>query len=83
MKKDQYIVSESDINKRVLFYEEVMNHFKLKVLLPKEKMVNSKFPFVVDLIKKEFWVCDSITCCAAAASVGKIITTSDFKKLLK
>jgi len=43
-------------------------------------MINSKFPFVVDFKRKDFWVCESITCCACAAQNGLIISFEEFIK---
>ena len=60
--------------------EEARRERERAVLLPKERMINNKFPFVVDMKKKEFWVCESVACCAAAAQNGVIITILEFKE---
>ena len=79
MKRAQFIVKESDLSKREEFYNYIVNNYNYSVLLPKERMINNKFPFVVDMKKKEFWVCESVACCAAAAQNGVIITINEFK----
>jgi len=82
MKRTQYIISESDKVKRKEFYDYIMNKYNYEVIHhSKVEMINSKFPFVVDHKNKVFWVCESITCCAAAASNGVIITIDEFKKI--
>ena len=79
----QFIISESDILKRNDFYNYITNNYSLKILYPfkKDKFINNIFPFIVDLKRKEFWICESITCLACAASNNKIITIEKFKKM--
>ena len=67
MKKEQYMVHDSDIFNRNAFYEYIINKYNLLVRMERDEMVGSKFPFVVDFKDKSFWVCESITCCAIAA----------------
>ena len=83
--KTQYIVQESDKSKRKDFYDYIVNNYDLKISYPysKVRFVNDNFPFVVDFKEKRFWICSSITCCAAAASNHAIITIDDFKKLVR
>ena len=75
----QYIVKESDINKRIDFYNDILARYELKDLL-REFDIESGFPFVVDFDKKTLWVCNSITCLAAASQCGKIITIDEFEE---
>lgn len=79
----QYIVSEAGTTKRKTFYDYIMANYDLTIGYPHEekRFVNNKFPFVVDLKRKEFWVCESITCCAAAKSNHAIYTIDEFLKL--
>ena len=81
----QFIVTEGNKDKRAIFYDYIMDTYKLKLGYPlnKEGFVNSKFPFVVDFKRKNFWICDSITCCAAASSNGQIISIDDFFNEIK
>ena len=81
--KNQFIVLESDVLKRAYFYDYIVNNYSLKILYPfdKEKFINNKFPFIVDLKRKELWICESITCLACAASNNKINTIEKFKKM--
>ena len=83
-KRTQFIVSEGDKGKRKEFYEYIMKTYKLKKWHPffKRKFINSAFPFVVDFGDNSFWISDSITCCACAASQGVIITIDEFKKII-
>ena len=81
MKKEQYMIGESNKEKREEFYNYIMSTYQLKVHDSKKEMINSKFPFVVDFKKKDFWICTSITCCAMATQNNKIITIEEFKSL--
>ncbi len=78
----QYIVKESNIKLRKKFYWEITNNFNLKVLMPITKYYYSVFPFVVDFDDESFWVCESITCCAAEAQNNRIITIKEFFKCI-
>ena len=82
MTRKQYIVTVKGPNNRKEFIEYIINNYKrIKVLENINDMINSTFPFVVDLKRKELWVCDSITCLAQASSSGLIINKDDFKLL--
>ena len=82
--KKQYIVTEGDKKRREEFYDYIVNNYDLKILYPydKERFSKSAFPFVVDFKKNNFWVCESITCCACASQSKRIITIDEFKKLV-
>lgn len=82
MKKDryQYIVSIDVEKNRYDFINYIKKNYKLKFRFDDEYMINSKFPFVVDFKRKDFWVCESITCCACAAQNGLIISFEEFIK---
>ena len=82
MKRTQYMIKESNKNKRKEFYDYIVDKYNFKIIHHnKEEMINSKFPFVVDFKEKVFWVCESISCCAAAQQAGVIITIDEFKKI--
>ena len=83
MKKEQYMVHDSDIFNRNAFYEYIINKYNLLVRMERDEMVGSKFPFVVDLKDKSFWVCESVTCCACAAQKKKILTIEKFNEIEK
>ena len=52
--RTQFIISESDKNKRREFYDFIMNKYNYEVIHhDKEHMINSIFPFVVDHKTKE------------------------------
>lgn len=80
MKKEQYMVHDSDIFNRNAFYEYITNKYNLLVRMERDEMVGSKFPFVVDFKDNSFWVCESITCCACAAQKKRILTIDEFKE---
>ncbi len=82
MSKHQFIVRESDKDKRKEFYEYIHSNYKLEDLFyNKQNMIDyNHFPFVVDFIEKKFWVCTSVACCAAAAQNNRIITIQEFKE---
>ena len=82
MKKNQYIISIPEKNKRKQFINIIKNNYKLKFMLNTKYMINSKYPFVVDFKKNNFWVCESITCCSCAASKGLIISFEQFKDMM-
>lgn len=81
--KTQYIVQEDNKMKREQFYDFIIKNYDLKITYPyyKEEFINSNFPFVIDFKEKLFWICESITCCAAAAQRGVIFTIDEFKKM--
>lgn len=83
--RTQFTVQENDYKKRKKFYEFIINNYDLKICYPyeKERFINNNFPFVVDFKEKNFWVCESVTCCAAAAQFGKIYTIDEFKKIME
>ena len=85
MKRTQFIVEETDNKKREKFYDYITQKYDLRISYPfyKENFIESGFPFIVDFKERNFWVCESITCCAAAASRGVIISIKDFKKIEK
>ena len=80
--KEQYIVNIHGINKRYDFIKYIRSNFKLKFRFNDNYMANSKFPFVVDFKRKDFWVCESITCCAIASQNNRIITEENFKEII-
>lgn len=77
----QYIVNESNIDKRKEFYDYIMNNYKLKNMKSKKKMIYDIFPFVVDFDEKIFWICNSITCLACASQNNQIISIDEFKSI--
>jgi len=80
--KKQYMIQEKDKQKRSDFIDYMNNHFHLKNHYTKEEMISSNYPFVVDFKKKNFWICESITCCALAQQSHKIISIKEFISLL-
>ena len=79
----QYIINESNIDKRKEFYNYIINNYRLKNMDSKDNMINNKYPFVVDFDKKILWICSSITCLACASQNNQIISTEEFKKVVK
>lgn len=79
----QYIVNESNINKRKEFYNYIMNNYNLINMDSKKNMINNKFPFVIDFNENIFWICNSITCLACASQNNQIISIDEFKNLIK
>lgn len=79
--KKQYIVQSNNINEREIFYNFLINNGYIPVKNNKN-YINNKFPFVVEP-NKTFWICESITCCAAAASCGAIITIDQYFNIIK
>lgn len=75
----QYIVSISDMDERIDFYNDILKRYELTDLL-RDGDIESRFPFVVDFNNNTFWVCTSITCLAAAAQCGKIMTIKQFRE---
>ena len=56
MKRTQFIVQETDKEKRSNFYDYINKKYKLKNEYPytKELFVKSNFPFVVDFKERNF-----------------------------
>ena len=81
--RTQYIVQETNHKKREEFYDYILKNYDLKIHYPfkKEFFIKSYFPFVVDFEDKSFWICENVTCCAAAAACGSIINIEEFKKV--
>ncbi len=79
--KEQFIVQEPNKKKREEFINYINQQFKLKNHYSKEEMIDSNYPFVIDFQKKDFWICESITCCACAAQAHKIISIKEFISL--
>ncbi len=79
--KIQFIIKENDLLKREEFYDYIVDNYNLKISYPfnKERFINNNFPFVVDFGDNSFWICESVTFCAAAASNQAIITIDEFK----
>lgn len=75
----QFIVTESDKNKRKEFYDYIVNKYHLDIWYPydRDSFSKNKYPFVIDFKNNKLWICESITCLACA----KIITIADFKRL--
>ncbi|MBQ3021609.1 MAG: hypothetical protein IJD92_05260 [Bacilli bacterium] len=81
--KNQYIVQSSNINDRKNFYNFLIDNGYIPVANFKhQNFINNKFPFVVES-NKTFWICESITCCAAAASCGAIISIDEYFNIIK
>ena len=78
----QYIVSIAGKKNRYDFINYIKTNYKLKFRFTEDYMAESHFPFIVDFNKKDFWVCESITCCACAAQNGMIISFEQFKELM-
>ena len=80
---NQFIVNESDIYKREEFYDYITNYYNIEISYPyyKEKFINNTFPFVIDFENNNFWICESITCCACASQAKIIYTIDEFKEL--
>ena len=76
----QYIIQESNKEKRREFITYIDKTYRLKRHMTKRYMMKSNFPLIVDFNKKDFWVCESITCCACASQANKIITIDQFLK---
>ena len=82
--KKQYIVTESNKDKRSELYDYITNKYDLKIGYPyeKEEFVNSVFPFVIDFKENRLWICNSITSLACASQCGKIISIDEFKLII-
>ena len=81
--KKQYIVQIEGLKERKDFYNYIKKNYQLKINMTKYHMIHSKYPFVVDFSKKDFWVCESITCCACAQQANKILSKEKFLEIVK
>ena len=74
----QYIVNSKDISERETLYNYLMdNGYQPVENFKHQEFINNTFPFVIES-NQTFWICESITCCAAASSCNAIITIYDF-----
>lgn len=80
MKKTNYLVLPDD---REMFYNYLHDRKYRDRYYDKEYMISSRFPFYVDIDKKEMTLVESITVCACAASNKQIISFFEFKKYCK
>ena len=78
----QYIVSVSGKQNRESFYDFIITNYDIKDLVD-DDLIDGVFPFVVDFHENQFWICNSITCCACAAQNKQIINEKEFKRILK
>lgn len=77
----QYIIQCKNINERKSFYNYLIdNDYKPVDNFRHQNFINNSFPFVLEP-NNTFWICESITCCAAAASCGAIITMQEYFNL--
>ena len=80
--KKQYIIKCSDIFEREQFYNYLIkNGYKPIDNFKHQKFIDNHFPFVIEP-NKTFWICESITCCAAASHAGIMITIDDYFKII-
>ena len=81
--RTQFMVKESNKLKRSKFFDYITSKYDLYVEYPyfKEDFVNNNFPFVIDFEDKSFWICESVTCCACAASNKVLFTIDEFMKM--
>ena len=81
--KKQYIVQSNSINEKKKFYNHLINKgYKPIKNIEQQKIINSHFPFVIEQ-DNFFWICESITCCAAATSCSAIITIDKYLDIIK
>ena len=79
-----YLVREKDINKRIAFYNYLHEKYNIKdYIFSKEEIINSFFPFLVNMESKKVSICNSITVCACASQCKKIISINEFKNQMK
>ena len=79
----QYIVKCKDIDEKIKFYDFLINNgFEPIYKYDKNGDINNNFPFVIEA-DNTFWVCKSITCCAAAVTCGIMISVEQFYDILK
>ena len=72
----QYIVNlKKEERKDFLDY---IKQFKLKRKTSKKELINSNFPIVIDFNENQYYLLESITCCACAAQINRIITKEQF-----
>lgn len=79
----QYIVQCNNISERKIFYNYLIgNDYKPVDNFKHQNFINNNFPFILEP-NNTFWICESITCCAAAASCGAIITMQEYFNLME
>ena len=79
----QYIVQSHNTSERLCFYNYLITNGYVPVKnFQNQNFINNNFPFVIEA-NRTFWICQSITCCAAAASCGAIISIDDYFNIIK
>ena len=78
--RTQYIVKVGNRQDREKLYDYVINKYHLNISFPyiKDRFINNEYPLVIDFKENKLWICDSITCLAAASQNGMIITMQEF-----
>ena len=78
----QYIV-ECKPNEREIFYNYlIISGYKPVENFKKQRFIDNHFPFVIEP-NNTFWICESISCCAAAKQIGVMISMDDFFECIK
>ena len=79
--KEQYIVQCKDKKERKYLYTFLINNDYILIHnFTYQRVLNSAFPFVIEP-NNTFWICESITCCAAAYANNGIISFNEFINL--
>ena len=80
--KRQYIV-ECKLDEREIFYNYlIISGYKPLKNFNRQRFIDNHFPFVVEP-DNTFWICESITCCAAAKQSGVMISMDEFFECIK
>jgi hypothetical protein len=74
----QHIVRCKDNSERKLLYNYLINNgYEPVEIFKSQNFISNHFPFVIEP-NKTFWICESVTCCAAATSQGVMKTVDEF-----
>ena len=80
---NQYIVKCKDIEERKMLYNYLIdNGYQPVDNFKHQNFINNTFPFVIEP-NQTFWICESISCCAAASSCHAIITVNEYFNCIK
>lgn len=79
-----YYIKVNGIIERGNFYNYMKSlKFKDHILLDRQTMIESSYPFAICLKKKEIMIVESATLCYYADKNGTMINEEEFKEILK
>ena len=86
MRKDtrHYLVTASGVIERGIFYNYMHElGYRDCFMYNRERIINSVYPIVVDMKRKELAIMESATMCYLNDKAGRVKTVEEFKKIIE